>query len=139
MPLDPGSRSVREHDAGVRTWRDAAQSVARIALSCAIRGNAGPRWVDARSAAGNPLACRACRGAVRLPSAVRFNDGTEGNVELSDFVHSGSAGIFAALRDATLFAQARIESGAVTWPGGLDLAPDAMHRAIKARGTWIVE
>jgi len=70
---------------------------------------------------------------------VRFNDGTEGNVELSDFVHSGSAGIFAALRDATLFAQARIESGAVTWPGGLDLAPDAMHRAIKARGTWIVE
>ena len=70
---------------------------------------------------------------------VRFNDGTEGNVELSDFVHSGSAGIFAALRDATLFAQARIECGALTWPGDLDLAPDAMHRAIKEHGTWIVE
>jgi hypothetical protein len=70
---------------------------------------------------------------------VRFNDGTEGNVELSDFLHSGSAGVFAAPRDATLFAQARIECGAVTWPGDLDLAPDAMHRAIKAHGTWIVE
>jgi hypothetical protein len=70
---------------------------------------------------------------------VRFNDGTEGNVELSDFVHSGSAGVFAALRDATLFAQARIEWGAVTWPGDLDLAPDAMHRAIKAHGAWMVE
>jgi hypothetical protein len=70
---------------------------------------------------------------------VRFNDGTEGNVELSDFVHSGSAGVFAVLRDATLFAQARIECGAVTWPGDLDLAPDAMHCAIKAHGTWIVE
>ena len=70
---------------------------------------------------------------------VRFNDGTEGNVELSDFVHSGSAGVFSALRDATLFAQARIECGAVTWPGDLDLAPDAMHCAIKAHGTWIVE
>jgi hypothetical protein len=70
---------------------------------------------------------------------VRFNDGTEGNVELSDFLHSGSAGVFAALRDANQFAQARIECGAVTWPGDLDLAPDAMHRAIKARGTWIVE
>jgi hypothetical protein len=70
---------------------------------------------------------------------VRFNDGTEGNVELSRFLNSASAGVFTALRDATLFAQARIESGAVTWPGDLDLAPDAMHRAIKARGTWIVE
>ena len=70
---------------------------------------------------------------------VRFNDGTEGNVELSDFLNSPSAGVFAALRDATLFAQARIECGALTWPGDLDLAPDAMHRAIQEHGTWIVE
>jgi hypothetical protein len=70
---------------------------------------------------------------------VRFNDGTEGNVELSGFLNSASAGIFAALRDARRFAQARIECGAVTWPGDLDLAPDAMHRAIQAHGTWIVE
>jgi hypothetical protein len=70
---------------------------------------------------------------------LRFNDGTEGNVELSAFLHSGSAGVFAALRDATLFAQARIECGAITWPGDLDLAPDAMHRTIKAHETWIVE
>jgi hypothetical protein len=46
--------------------------------------------------------------------------------------------VFAALRDEDLFCQARIVLGAVTWPGDLDLAPDAMHRAIKEHGTWIV-
>jgi hypothetical protein len=69
---------------------------------------------------------------------VRFNDGTEGTVELGDFLNSPSAGVFAALRDEELFRQARIELGAVTWPGNLDLAPDAMHREIKAHGTWVV-
>ena len=67
---------------------------------------------------------------------VRFNDGTEGTVELAGFINSAAAGVFAALRDEKLFQQARIVLGAVTWPGNLDLAPDAMHRAIKEHGTW---
>ena len=70
---------------------------------------------------------------------VRFNDGTEGTVELARFINSESAGVFATLRDEGVFRKARIELGAVTWPGNLDLAPDAMHRAIKDRGTWIVD
>lgn len=70
---------------------------------------------------------------------VGFNDGIEGMVELAGFVHSASAGIFASLRDENLFSQARIELGVVTWPGNLDLAPDAMHRAVRANGTWIVK
>jgi hypothetical protein len=70
---------------------------------------------------------------------VRFNDGTEGTVELAEFLNSPSAGVFAALQDESLFRQARITLSAVTWPGELDLAPDAMHRAIKENGTWIVK
>jgi hypothetical protein len=70
---------------------------------------------------------------------VRFNDGLEGTVDLAAFIDSASAGVFAALRDENLFRQARVELGAVTWPGDLDLAPDAMHRAIREHGTWIVE
>src|SRR5262249_24173515 len=70
---------------------------------------------------------------------VQFNDGVEGTVYLGALVHSASAGIFAALRDENLFRQARIELGAATWPANLDLAPDAMHRAIKEYGTWIVQ
>jgi hypothetical protein len=69
---------------------------------------------------------------------VRFNDGTEGTVELADFLNSESAGVFAALRDEGLFRQARLRLGAVVWPDDLDLAPDTMHREIKENGSWIV-
>ena len=69
---------------------------------------------------------------------VRFRDETQGTVDLSHLVTGSRAGVFAVLRDPNLFAQARIECGAVTWPGGLDLAPDAMHEAIRARGEWVV-
>ena len=68
---------------------------------------------------------------------VQFNDGTVGIADLSALINSDDAGVFAALRDETFFRQARLSLGAVTWPGDLDLAPDAMHRAIKECGTWI--
>mgnify|MGYP005831143703 CR=1 FL=1 len=57
---------------------------------------------------------------------VRFVDGTEGLVELADLVQSPGAGVFAALADASVFNQAFVEHGAVTWPGEIDMAPDAM-------------
>ena len=31
-----------------------------------------------------------------------------------------------------------VSLGAVTWPGELDLAPDAMYDEIKARGEWVL-
>lgn len=70
---------------------------------------------------------------------VCFNDGSEGTVELAEFIHSTGAGVFAALRDENVFRQAGILLGAVTWPGDLDLAPDAMYRAIREHGTWNVK
>jgi Protein of unknown function (DUF2442) len=70
---------------------------------------------------------------------VSFKDGSEGTVELTGFLHSASAGVFAPLRDECLFRQARVIVGAVTWPGELDLAPDAMYRQIKLHGTWVVQ
>jgi Protein of unknown function (DUF2442) len=70
---------------------------------------------------------------------VRFNDGTEGAVEMAEFIASAGAGVFATLRDEKLFRQATVILGAVTWPGELDLAPDAMHRAIKESGRWVVK
>ena len=70
---------------------------------------------------------------------MRFNDGLEGTVELSGLIHSPAAGVFAALRDEKLFRQAKVVLGAVTWPGDLDLAPDAMHCAIREHDTWRLE
>lgn len=69
---------------------------------------------------------------------VRFNDGLEGTVAMTDFLHSARAGVFAVLRDEKLFAQVSLRYGAVTWPGDLDLAPDAMHEGIKRGGEWAV-
>ena len=69
---------------------------------------------------------------------VRFLDGVEGRVDMNALVRSKDAGVFAVLADESLFAQARVEYGAVTWPGDLDLAPDAMYRAIKSSGTWVL-
>ena len=69
---------------------------------------------------------------------VRFHDGLEGEVDMSTFVRSERAGVFAVLRDENLFRQARAEMGAVTWPQGLDLAPDRMHAEISAKGKWVL-
>ena len=71
--------------------------------------------------------------------AVKFIDGTMGEVDMSRLVMSDSAGIFIQLRDPVLFAQAYVEYGAVVWPGGIDLAPDAMYDEIKKHGRWVQE
>ena len=67
---------------------------------------------------------------------VRFLDGTEGTVDMSALVRSPDAGVFAVLADPHRFAEVFVELGAVTWPGELDLAPDAMHAEIIAHGEW---
>jgi hypothetical protein len=59
--------------------------------------------------------------------AVRFMDGV-----------SPEAGVFEQLKDPEIFNQVRIEYGAVTWPGEIDLAPDAMHDELAARGEWVL-
>ncbi len=66
---------------------------------------------------------------------VKFAGGTTGQVR---FEPSHLTGVFEALKDPIVFAQARIEAGAVTWPGDLDLAPDAMYAEIKSHGEWIL-
>jgi HEPN domain-containing protein len=69
---------------------------------------------------------------------VRFVDGLQGRVEMKGLIHGSKPGVFAALADPALFAKVYLEYGAVTWPGEIDLAPDAMHEAIKAGGVWVV-
>jgi hypothetical protein len=70
--------------------------------------------------------------------AVRFHDGVTGIVDMAGLIDAPDAGVFAALRDPAVFAQVAVEFGAVTWPGEIDLAPDAMHDALKEQGEWIL-
>ena len=71
-----------------------------------------------------------------LAIRVVFADGVEGDVI---FLRSHLTGVFESLKDEKIFAQACIVQGAVTWPGELDLAPDAMYDAIKKNGIWVLQ
>ena len=70
-----------------------------------------------------------------LALKVQFADGTVGKVK---FEASHLTGVFAVLKDPSVFQQVHVDAGAVTWPGNLDLAPDAMYQAIKSQGEWIL-
>ncbi len=61
---------------------------------------------------------------------VRFADGLSGYVSLSEHELTGA---LEPLRDQRFFSQVFIDCGAVTWPGEIDLAPDAMHAEIRRR------
>jgi len=65
---------------------------------------------------------------------LRFEDGLEGEVSVAHLV---GPGVFAAWNDEAEFEKVRVdpESDTVTWPGGLDLAPDALHRRLREAGS----
>lgn len=71
---------------------------------------------------------------------VEFVDGVRGVVDLrSRLARTDIVGTaWEPLRDEALFARASILLGAVTWPGEIDLAPDAMYDEIRAHGQWVV-
>ncbi len=66
---------------------------------------------------------------------VRFKDGVEGVVK---FLTTFFRGVFSGLREKSNFDQVMVVDGVVTWPGKLDLAPDAMHDEIKRNGQWLL-
>lgn len=67
--------------------------------------------------------------------AVRFKDGLEGTLKFSPTFFRG---VFAPLASVPEFQKVQVIDGVITWPGELDLAPDAMHAKIKRHGEWLV-
>ena len=65
---------------------------------------------------------------------VRFEDGAEGEVDLSDLVGKGVFKRWAD--DPSEFAQVSVdeESGTIVWPGGLDVAPDRLYSDVVGAG-----
>jgi len=69
-----------------------------------------------------PLAVKALPG-YRL--WLRYSDGAEGEVDLSDLARRG---VFKAWEDKAFFEAVTIdEAGAVAWGEGIDLCPDALY------------
>ena len=64
---------------------------------------------------------------------VEFDDGVAGTIDLSGELDGE---VFRPLRDEAMFHQVTVdEFGAVCWPNGPDLAPDAMHSELTAART----
>lgn len=62
---------------------------------------------------------------------VTFDDGVQGEISLADRLFGP---MFEPLKDPDFFAQVQVdEFGAVCWPNGADLAPDALYRRLTAR------
>lgn len=70
---------------------------------------------------------------------VSFMDGQTGTVDLRDWLHSKriDGTIFEPLREEAFFRKVGVELGAVAWPNGADLSPDAMYDAIRRDGFWV--
>ena len=63
---------------------------------------------------------------------VEFSDGVAGTVDLSTRLFGP---MFEPLKDPAVFGQVRVdEFGAIAWPNGADLAPDALHETLLSRG-----
>jgi hypothetical protein len=70
-----------------------------------------------------------------LEISVTFADGLSGRVLM---LPSHLYGVFKRLQDPDFFSRITVANGYVTWPGEIDLAPDAMYEAIKNHGEWIL-
>jgi hypothetical protein len=61
---------------------------------------------------------------------VTFEDGTSGLVSLKDRLFGT---VFEPLRDPGMFRQVSVdEFGAICWPNGADLAPDALYEQLRS-------
>lgn len=72
---------------------------------------------------------------------VTFVDETKGEVEMGRFLADSRLDDtpFEPLRDPEMFKRVEVVLGAVHWPSGADLAPDAMYDAIRDKGRWVLE
>jgi len=70
-----------------------------------------------------------------LQLEVVFADGIRGRVV---FEPTHLTGVFTSLQNPEFFNRVEINGGAVSWPGDIDLAPDAMHEAIRKSGEWVL-
>ena len=61
---------------------------------------------------------------------VRFNDGTEGEVDLAGTLHGP---VFEPLQDAAYFRSFTLSPDlhTVVWPNGADLAPEFLHERVR--------
>lgn len=88
-----------------------------------------------------PWRIRAITNVTGMSFHVEFVDATAGEVDMSRLLASPKVKgtVFEPLRDPSNFMKLQVVLGAVQWPNGADLAPDAMYDAIRSQGRWVPE
>jgi len=61
--------------------------------------------------------------------SIRFDDGVEGNIDFSEYLTRGP--VFQALKDNKVFSKAMVEGGTISWPNGVDLAPETLYERLR--------
>jgi hypothetical protein len=60
---------------------------------------------------------------------LRFDDGSEGDVDFSEYIGRGP--VFEAFADLGFFQKARVEAGTISWPNGVDIASETLHEKVR--------
>lgn len=63
---------------------------------------------------------------------LRFNDGTEGTVDLREIVCHDPRPVFRQASDLEVFRRFKVDMDTVVWEHGLDLAPEFLHDLVRA-------
>ena len=94
--------------------------------------------IDAMSQPQAPWRISQFRILPGLKVQISFKDGTTGVVDFSHVISSQQPGVFAPLADASFFAQARLEFGALAWPNGAALDPAWAYDELQKASEWAV-
>ena len=65
---------------------------------------------------------------------LEFSDGSSGDYDLAPLIARGTS-LTSMLADDAYFGRFFLELGALSWPNGFELAPSAIHRQLKDRGS----
>ena len=104
--------AARRRDAAASGRGAVFQASRSILISVSFKVLTMPKLVDVKALANYRI-------------WLRYDDGTEGEVDLSDLA---GRGVFKAWDDATFFSAVRVAShGAVEWGSDIDLCPDSLY------------
>ena len=61
---------------------------------------------------------------------IEFDDGSNGDVDFSEYIGKGP--VFEPFREQEFFQRATIEGGTISWPNGVDIAPETLYEKLIA-------